>query len=168
MVREKELYSPNTSVNVASPPSDKPSSIDARLHYTTANEIGLKFGYPPEIIESLTINYKIAERTSMKELIISPPIFHFRLANLSCGTNYKIVAYASNEAGFSSAMSLNVRTEGSAPIFTEHAELIESITNESIVLNLNQIRLDQCPIVSFEITVRLVFSSVSIDPSFFH
>lgn len=151
---------------------DKPSTIEAQLHYTTSNEIGLKFVYPPEIIESLTINYKIFDRISMNELIVSPPVLNLRLKNLSCGTHYKIMAYASNEAGFSSTTSLNVRTEGSSktkrriftvnfkvfcfrlvPTFDQYDELIEMITNESIVLNLKKIRLHQCPIVSFEITV---------------
>ena len=155
---------------------DKPSTIEAHLHYTTSNEIGLKFVYPPEIIESLTINYKIFDRISMNELIVSPPVLNLRLKNLSCGTHYKIMAYASNEAGFSSTTSLNVRTEGSGetkrrillgnfevffllvPTFDEHDELIEMITNESIVLNLKKIRLHRCSIVSFEITVSFCSS----------
>ena len=82
------------------------------VHYTTAREIGLKVRYPSEIIESVTINYKVYDQSAMEELTLSPPLFNLRLTNLSCGSAYRIMIYASNQAGFSSTESLIVRTEG--------------------------------------------------------
>lgn len=92
---------------------DRPSSIQVKIHYTTAQEIGLKVRYPMEIIETVTINYKVYDRSTMEELTLSPPLFNLRLTNLSCGSAYRIMVYASNPAGFSSTESLIVRTEGS-------------------------------------------------------
>jgi hypothetical protein len=91
---------------------DKPSSIKAQVHFITAHEIGLQVTYPSEIIESLTINYKSQNQSSMEELTISPALFNIRLTNLTCGNVYHIMMYASNQAGFSSIESFTLATVG--------------------------------------------------------
>ena len=69
--------------------------------------------YPREIIESLTVTYKLLDQNLIEDLSISPPVTHLRLTNLSCGSTYRLMIYASNQAGFSSTEVLLVRTDGS-------------------------------------------------------
>ena len=94
-------------------PPDKPSWIRAQVYYTLPNEIGLKLFYPLEIVESVTVRYKIQEHVIIDELAMSPPLLNLRLRNLSCGSAYEIMMHASNQAGWSSTDYLIARTEGS-------------------------------------------------------
>jgi hypothetical protein len=84
-----------------------------KVHYTISNEIGLKLLYPLEIIESVTIKYKIQNSSSIHQLTISPPLINIRLTNLLCGNTYEIMIYASNQIGLSPIESLITKTEGS-------------------------------------------------------
>ncbi|CAF4425186.1 unnamed protein product, partial [Adineta steineri] len=80
---------------------DKPASVHGKIHYTTSNEIGIKFDYPSVIIESLIITYKSKENLILNEFHLFPPLLNIRLTNLSCGNTYDIMIYAKNQAGFS-------------------------------------------------------------------
>lgn len=95
----------------------KPSSIQAKIHYILSNEIGLKIFYPLEIIESVVIKYKIENSSLIHQLNISPPLLNIRLTNLSCGNNYEIMIYATNQIGMSSTEYLITKTDGSGRIF---------------------------------------------------
>ena len=96
---------------------NKPSSIQAKIHYITSNEIGLKIFYPSEIIEKLIITYKISNASLIHQLNISPPLFNIRLTNLSCGNIYEIQIYASNQGGVSPMEDFSIKTEGSGKDF---------------------------------------------------
>ncbi|CAF0912627.1 unnamed protein product, partial [Adineta ricciae] len=130
---------------------DKPSSIKIKIHYTLSNEIGLKIIYPPEIIESLTITYKIKENSYMNEMNIFPPLSNIRLTNLSCGNLYEIMIYASNQAGFSSTEHLLARTIGSVPSVIDSSDLVQSIAYNHIMLNMANWIIHECLILSYEI-----------------
>ena len=101
---------------VTAHPTDKPSSIQAKVHYTLSNEIGLKMLYPSEIIESVLIKYKISNSSVIQQLNISPPVRNIRLTNLSCGNTYEMMIYAKNQIGSSPAEHLVARTEGSGRV----------------------------------------------------
>ena len=92
---------------------DKPSWIRAQVYYALPNEIGLKLFYPLEIVESITVRYKIQDHAIIDELPTSPPLLNVRLRNLACGSAYEIMMHASNQAGWSSTDYLIARTEGS-------------------------------------------------------
>lgn len=95
---------------------DKPSSIQAKIHYTKSNEIGLKILYPLEIIENLIISYKIKNSSAVRQLNISPPLSNVRLTDLSCGNIYEIMIYTTNQVGFSVTEYLIAKTDGSGRI----------------------------------------------------
>ncbi|UJR10325.1 hypothetical protein I4U23_014531 [Adineta vaga] len=130
---------------------DKPSSIQTKVHYRLSNEIGLKIIYPSEIIESLTITYKIKDNVHINELNIFPPLSHIRLTNLSCGNFYEIMIYASNQAGFSSTEHLFTKTDGSVPSLIDSSDLVQSISSNYIILNMNNWIINECSILSYEI-----------------
>ncbi|CAF3590109.1 unnamed protein product [Rotaria sordida] len=138
---------------------DKPSSIRAKIHYTMSNEIGLKIFYPFEIIETLTITYKIKDNLHIYELNISPPLTNIRLTNLSCGNIYEIMIYASNQAGFSSTEYLITKTEGSIPSLIESKDLLRTISNNYIIVNMANWIIDECPILSYEIEIFSIKNS---------
>lgn len=148
--------------------------IHANVHYSTSNEIGLKLSYPPEIIESVTITYKIKENSFIYELNISPPLNNIRLTNLSCGNLYEIMIYTSNQAGFSSTEYLIARTDGSSktllllklhkkrnilnvlflvPSVIQPKDLIRTVTDNYIILNMAKWIINECPILSYEIEI---------------
>ena len=145
----------------------RPSSIQAKIHYHTSNEIGLKIIYPFEIIENLIIDYQISNSSFEDQLTISPPLFHIRLTNLSCGNPYDIRIHAKNQIGSSAIEYLHTKTEGSGrissnqnifpsfsisvPIFIDSADIFKTITHDHIILNVNQWLIITCPIISYEI-----------------
>ncbi|CAF2527441.1 unnamed protein product [Rotaria sp. Silwood2] len=92
---------------------DKPSSVEAKIHYTTSNEIGIKLTYPLDIIENLIITYKTKQNPINNEIHLSPPLLNVRLKNLSCGNLYEIVIYAKNQVGLSLNKYLIGKTDGS-------------------------------------------------------
>ncbi|CAF1443327.1 unnamed protein product, partial [Adineta steineri] len=132
---------------------DKPSSVQGKIHYTTSNEIGLKFDYPSDIIESLIITYKSKENLILNEFHLFPPLLNIRLTNLSCGNTYDIMIYAKNQAGFSSSEYLIGKTDGSAPSLIQSNDLIETITNNYIILNMSKWKVNQCGILSYDIEI---------------
>ncbi|CAF4143011.1 unnamed protein product [Rotaria sp. Silwood2] len=132
---------------------DKPSSIRVKVHYTMSNEIGLKIFYPFEIIETITITYKIKDNSFIHELNISPPLSNIRLTNLSCGNIYEIMIYTSNQAGFSSTEYLITKTDGSIPSLIESKDLLRTISNNYIIVNMANWIINECPILSYEIEI---------------
>lgn len=92
---------------------DKPSIVTAKIHYTTADEIGIRLNYPPDIVESLTVTYKTKLSLVINEFNLSPPLLNIRLTNLSCGNLYDIMIYAKNQVGFSSNEYIIGKTDGS-------------------------------------------------------
>ncbi|UJR35713.1 hypothetical protein I4U23_028463 [Adineta vaga] len=130
---------------------DKPSPILAKIHYTTSNEIGLKLHFPSDIIENLTITYKSQQNSMINEISISPPLPNIRLTNLSCGNIYDIVISAKNSVGFSLSDSIIGKTDGSIPTLIPSKELIETISNNFIILNMSNWFINYCSILSFEI-----------------
>ena len=92
---------------------DRPSAIQARIHYATSDEIGLKFQYPFDIIESLMITYQTRSNGVVHKLRLAPPLSNVRLSNLSCGNIYEIIIYAQNQAGSSAREYLIGKTDGS-------------------------------------------------------
>ena len=131
--------------------SDKPSSIQANIHYTTANEIGLKLHYPSDIIESLTITYKTKQNPTLNEIHIAPPLLNIQLTNLSCGNLYEIMIYASNQVGFGFNEYFIGQTDGSLPSLIQSTDLIEAISNHYIILTMSNWVINQCSILSYEI-----------------
>ncbi|CAF1446454.1 unnamed protein product [Adineta steineri] len=129
----------------------KPSFVRATLHYTLSNEIGLKISYPSEIIESITISYKIQDTLLINELNIFPPLLNVRLTNLSCGSFYEIMIYGSNQAGFSLTDYLIARTDGSVPTLIESSDLVQTVSNNYIILNMANWIINECSILSYEI-----------------
>lgn len=97
----------------------RPSSIQAKIHYRTSKEIGLKIIYPSEIIENLIIDYHISNSSFEDQLTISPPLFHIRLMNLSCGHPYDIRIHAKNQIGSSAIEYLHTNTDGSGRISSD-------------------------------------------------
>ncbi|CAF3435968.1 unnamed protein product [Rotaria socialis] len=132
---------------------DKPSSIRVNIHYTTPNEIGLKIFYPLEIIEIVTITYKIKDHSFMNELNISPPLTNIRLTNLSCGNIYEIMIYTSNQVGFSTTEYIIAKTDGSTPSLYQSKDLIRAVSNNYIILDMAKWIINECPILSFEIEI---------------
>jgi len=133
-----------------------------------SDEIGLKIIYPPEIIESLTVTYKIKDHSFINEINIFPPLLNIRLTNLSCGNIYEIMIYASNQAGFSQTDYLMTKTEGSGKAFNnkrkirfnqvflvpsliESSDLLQTISSNYIILNMANWIINECPILSYEI-----------------
>jgi hypothetical protein len=150
------------------PTSIQPTSIRAKIYYKMSNEIGLKILYPPEIIENLIITYKIQNTSLMNQFNITPPLLNIRLTNLSCGNSYEIMIYAKNQVGLSLTEYLITETEGSGRILTpkkivltdliflvpsliEPKDLFETISSNSIILNMEKWMIDECPILSYEI-----------------
>ncbi|CAF1590596.1 unnamed protein product, partial [Adineta ricciae] len=138
---------------------DKPAPVLTKIHYTTSNEIGLKLRYSSDIIESLTITYKSKQNSFVNEIHISPPSPTIQLTNLSCGNTYDIVVLAKNQAGFSISDSIIGKTDGSIPTLIQSKELIETITDHFIILNMSNWLINQCSIISFEIEISPVRNS---------
>ncbi|CAF0823910.1 unnamed protein product [Rotaria sp. Silwood1] len=132
---------------------DKPSSIRAKIHYTMSNEIGLKIFYPFEIIETITITYKIKDNSFIHELNISPPLSNIRLTNLSCGNIYEIMIYTSNQAGFSSTEYLITKTDGSIPSLIQSKDLLRTVSNNYVIVNMATWMINECPILSYDIEI---------------
>ncbi|CAF4516635.1 unnamed protein product [Rotaria sp. Silwood1] len=130
---------------------DKPSRIEAKIHYATSNEISIKLTYPSDIIESLIITYKTKQHPINNEIHISPPLLNVRLRNLSCGNIYDIMIYAKNQVGFSLNEYLIGKTDGSAPLLIQSKDLIETISNNFIILNMSNWIINQCLILSYDI-----------------
>ncbi len=141
---------------------DKPSPIQAKLHYTTSNEIGLKLHYPLDMIESLTINYKPKQSPHWNEFHLSPPLSNIRLTNLSCGNLYEIMIYGTNQAGLSSNEYLIGQTDGTLPSLIQSTDLIEAISNHFIILTMSNWIINQCSILSYEIDIFPVKNSTDI------
>ena len=93
---------------------DRPSKINAKIYYTTSNEIGIKLSYSFDIIENLTIKYKTKQNSIVNTFNISPPLVNIHLTNLLCGTTYEIIINSNNQVGFSLNENLIEKTDGSS------------------------------------------------------
>jgi hypothetical protein len=144
------------------PISDKPSSIQGKILYTTSNEIGLKLRYPFDIIESLTITYKPKQNSHWNEIHLSPPLLNIRLTNLSCGNLYEIMIYATNQVGFSLNEYIIGQTDGTIPSLIQSTDLIEAISNHFIILTMSNWIINQCSILSYEIEIFPIRNSSEI------
>ncbi|CAF2759126.1 unnamed protein product [Rotaria sp. Silwood2] len=140
---------------------DKPSSVEAKIHYTTSNEIGIKLTYPLDIIENLIITYKTKQNPINNEIHLSPPLLNVRLKNLSCGNLYEIVIYAKNQVGLSLNKYLIGKTDGSAPLLIQSKDLIETISNNFIILNMSNWIINQCLILSYDIELFPIINSTN-------
>lgn len=96
--------------------SDKPTMVQAKLHYATTNEIGLKLHFPPEIIENLTILYQNRPNNMIQQFDMNPISTSVRLTNLTCGTLYELTIFGSNQVGSSLKEHIFVKTEGSSKL----------------------------------------------------
>ncbi|CAF0794841.1 unnamed protein product [Rotaria sordida] len=140
---------------------DKPSPVNAKIHYTTSNEIGIKLTYPSDIIESLMITYKTKQNPIINEIHLSPPLLNIRLKNLSCGNIYEIMIYGKNQVGFSLNEYLLGKTDGSVPLLIQSKDLIETISNNFIILNMSNWIINQCLILSYDIELFPIINSTN-------
>lgn len=138
----------------------------------------MRLNYASDIVESLSITYKLVDQHRIEELIFSPAKFDVRLTNLSCGSRYQVMIYASNQAGFSSTEMLIGRTDGSGskseekinyvrnllfhfidflvPTSNNSKSIIEFLSNDSVTIDLDHWIIHRCSIISYEISVRLL------------
>ncbi|CAF3429449.1 unnamed protein product [Rotaria socialis] len=142
---------------------DKPSPINANIYYTTSNEIGIKLTYPPDIIEGVVISYKTNQNLNINEYQVSPPLLNIRLTNLSCGNIYEIIIYAKNQVGFSLKEYVIGKTDGSVPSLAQPKDLIETISNNFIVLNMSNWIINQCLILSYDIELSSLANTTDND-----
>ena len=133
--------------------SDKPSPIQAKIHYTTSSEIGLKLHYPSNIIENVIIRYKTKQNAQLHEIHLSPPSLNIRLTNLSCGNAYEIIISAMNQIGSSLNEYLIGQTDGSLPSLVQSTDLIEAISHDSIILTMSNWMINQCAILGYDIEI---------------